>query len=129
MSSSFDASIPVLTEILYVADNPEIEGQGAPEVKEEPKIERQARIDDHAVIEAAAPGSQASDEQAWNVLEQQLSERIMRQLQQQMPAVLEQQMNEMLQGLSQKICADLQANVARIVAQELVQMKTEISKP
>jgi hypothetical protein len=115
MNHSFDASIPVLTEILYVPDDAEVE------------VEAQPLADDHA----ASP--QASGDQAWSRLEQQLSTRILSQLQQQMPIVLEQRINEMLQGLGQTICADLQANVQRIVEQELgqmkAQMKTEMKKP
>ncbi len=117
MSPSFDASIPVLTEILYVADDAEIESEAQP------------LASDHAAIEAVAPTSQTSqisDDQAWHTLEQQLSTRILSQLQQQIPLALEQRMSELLQGLSQQLCADLQADVTRIVAQEVAQMKTEM---
>lgn len=103
MSASFDTSIPVLTEILYVADDAEIESEAQP----------------------------LASDQAWNVLEQQLSTRILSQLQQQIPIMLEQRMHELLRRLNQQICADLQADVTRIVAQELAQMKTNMktSKP
>lgn len=111
MSSSFDTSIPVLTEILYAADGAEVEPEAPPLASA------------HLAIAAAGPTGPTSDDQAWNVLEQQLSTRILRQLQQQIPVVLEQRLNELLRGLHQQICTDLQADVTRIVAQELAQMK------
>jgi hypothetical protein len=114
MSSSFDTSIPVLTEILYVADNAKIEPEAQP-----PIVAR-------AAIEAAGPPLQTSDAQEWNAPEQQLATRILSQLQQQLPVVLEQRMSELLRGLNQQICADLQADLTRIVAQEMAQMKTEM---
>ncbi len=119
MNPSFDASIPVLTEILFVADDAKV-GFTA---------EALPLANEHAAIDAAGPTRQAPDDQAWNTIEQQLSERILIQLQQQLPIVLEQRIGEMLQGLSEKICADLQAGVASIVAQELAQLKTDGNKP
>ena len=116
MNHSFDPGIPVLTEILFVGDDAEIEIE----------VEPQPLANDHAAIEAAKQPWQESDDQAWNLLEQQLSQRILNQLQRQIPIVVEQRINEMLQGLSQTICADLQANMVRIVAQELAQMKTSM---
>ncbi len=115
---SFDTSIPVLTEILYAADNAEVKAEIEPETTD-------------GAREAAEPVEAISeniDENHWKKIEQQLTERILDQLQQRMAVVLEQRMSELLQhalqGLSQEICSGLQANMTHIVAQEMAQIKS-----
>lgn len=120
-ATSFDASIPVLTEILYAADNAEVKAEIEPETTD-------------GAREAAGPVEAISgkiDENQWKILEQQLTERILDRLQQRMAVVLEQRMSELLQhalqGLSQEICSGLQANMTQIVAQEMAQIKSAMS--
>ena len=117
---SFDASIPILTEILYAADHAEVTAGIAPE----------AMDDARKVSESFGATSEKIDENQWDSLEQQLSERILDRLQQRMASVLEQRVSELLQhalqGLSEEICRGLQANMTQIVAQEMAQMKAQM---
>ena len=131
-ASSFDASIPVLTEILHVADgadvNPalKIETQapaGAQSAPEPAIVELPTVALSRAVLEV-------SDEQP--MLAQQLSERLLQQLQQRITVALEQRMADVLhhalQGLGQEIRAGLLVSIEQIVAHELAQLKAEIGK-
>ncbi len=135
---SFDASIPVLTEILYAADNAEVATEVAAEIEPEvilmpmsmPATAATAIDEARCAPEPSEARSDKPDQKTWNRLEQQLSERILNRLQQRMAIVLEQRMTELLQhalqGLSQEICSGLQANMTHIVAQEMEQVKSEL---
>jgi hypothetical protein len=127
---SFDASIPVLTEILYAADNAEVAAEMAPEPEPMASTMTAAIDDARCAPEPSAAKSAKPDQKTWNRLEQQLSERILNRVQQRMTIVLEQRMTELLQhalqGLSEEICRGLQANMTHIVAQEMEQVKSEL---
>lgn len=107
-ASSFDDSIPVLTEILHAADSADVN----------------AELNLALEAEAEAPAEPR--------LEQAPSEHILLQLQQRITIALEQRMADVLHhallGLSQEIRAGLHISIEQIVAQELAQLKAEIGK-
>jgi hypothetical protein len=119
-NSSFDASIPVLTEVF--ADQP---------AAAEPPA---ARPDPGAALETRAVDGWS--EQEWDLLERRLGERILRQLQGRVDFVLEQRikdsladvLEQALAGLTNEIRSGLQDTlekiVARAVAQELTHLHT-----
>jgi hypothetical protein len=123
MTPSFDASIPVLTEILHAAGNAELDAErkAGPEAELEIEAER---------APAAAPVPDRPGHQ--NLLEQQLSERILQQLEQRITVALEQRMADVLHhallGLGQEIRDGLRISIGHIVAQELAQLKADIGK-
>jgi hypothetical protein len=117
--SSFDAQIPVLTEVLQ--DQPA--GDGA---LQQPDLA--------AALEVRAVD--AWGEREWEALERRLSERILQQLQGRVDFVLEQRIKDSmadvlqhaLSGLTQEIRSGLQQTiekiVARAVAQEITHLQT-----
>lgn len=109
-ASSFDDSIPVLTEILHAADSADVNAE--------------LNLALEAEAEAEAPAEPR--------LEQAPSEHILLQLQQRITIALEQRMADVLHhallGLSQEIRAGLHISIEQIVAQELAQLKAEIGK-
>lgn len=111
-ASSFDDSIPVLTEILHAADSADV------------NAELNLALEAEAEAEAEAPAEPR--------LEQAPSEHILLQLQQRITIALEQRMADVLHhallGLSQEIRAGLHISIEQIVAQELAQLKAEIGK-
>ena len=127
--ASFDASIPVLTEILHAA--------GSPDIKVERNIDAEAPAIAQgepapAATATAEPRPDAFGDTTWNMLEQQLSERIFQQLQQHITTTLEQRMAAMLHhallGLGQEMRNGLHISIEQIVAQELAQLKADMQK-
>ena len=125
--ASFDASIPVLTEILHAA--------GSPDIKIERKIDAEAPASGQSTAAPAAttePVADAFGNTTWNMLEQQLSERIFQQLQQHIATALEQRMADVLHhallGLGQEMRNGLHISIEQIVAQELAQLKADMQK-
>ncbi|MES3023852.1 MAG: hypothetical protein V4857_19980 [Pseudomonadota bacterium] len=121
----FDSHIPVLTEVVQDASAPPALVDGAPPPPRPPG----ARLEVNAI--------EGWTEPEWSLLERRLSERILQQLQGRIDFVLEQRlrdsMAEVLQhaitGLTAEIRSGLQSTiehvVARAVAQELAQLKTQ----
>jgi hypothetical protein len=125
---SFDASIPVLTEVFQDQHVKEEAHQGAetpaPVLQDEAPAELEARAIDNWT------------DPEWELLERRLSERILHQLQGRVDFVLEQRlrdsMEEALQramaGLTDEIRRSLQHTieqiVVRAVAQELTHLQT-----
>lgn len=119
-NQSFDASIPVLTEVFQ-----QTAGQAPAPVRQD---------DVNAHLEARAIDSWTEPE--WTLLERRLSERILQQLQGRVDFVLEQRlrdsMEEALQhaiaGLTAEIRTGLQHTIEKIVvravAQELAHLQT-----
>jgi len=119
---SFDASIPVLTEVL----------------KDEPAFVVSAAV---AAVEPAAQLEAEAvsgwDEQQWSLLEHRLSDRILHQLQSRVDFVLEQRvkdsmeavLNSALHELTREIRSGLhdtiQKIVTRAVAQELTHLQAQ----
>lgn len=130
--SSFDASIPVLTEILHVA--------GSADVNTELKTATQATAGAESApepvmvelptVELIKPILEVSREQP--DLEPQLSQPILQQLQQRITVALEQRMADVLhhalQGLDQEIRAGLHVSIEQIVAQEMARLKADSGK-
>ena len=114
--SNFDASIPVLTEV--VGDK--IQAPGAAPAP--------ADLEQRAVDTWSEP--------EWNLLERRLSERILQQLQGRVDFVLEQRLKDSMEdvlrnalaGLSAEIQQGLQQTIEKIVvravAQEIAHLKT-----
>jgi hypothetical protein len=125
---SFDASIPVLTEVFQDQHVKEEAHQGAetpaPALQDEAPAELEARAIDNWT------------DPEWELLERRLSQRILHQLQGRVDFVLEQRlrdsMEEALQramaGLTDEIRGSLQHTieqiVVRAVAQELTHLQT-----
>lgn len=119
--AAFDASIPVLTEVVH--DKAELPGAGAA-----PLDALNAQLEKRAIDSWSEP--------EWALLERRLCERILQQLQGRVEFVLEQRlrdsMAEVLQhaitGLTAEIREGLQQTmesiVARAVAQELAHLQT-----
>jgi hypothetical protein len=107
MSSNFDASIPVLTEVFH--DKPHHNG------------------DLGAELESRAIEGWGDEE--WEVLERRLSERILHQMQSRVDFVLEQRLRDSmaevlqhaLRGLTSEIQAGLQDTIEKIVARAVTQ--------
>ena len=135
---SFDASIPVLTEVLHddpVAGNP---------VAGNPVAGGSAAGDPAPAATAVGPAAQLESEavkgwseQEWAVLERRLSDRILHQLQSRVDFVLEQRikdsmeevLNSALHELTREIRSGLhdtiQKIVARAVSQELTHLQAQ----
>ncbi len=125
----FDASIPVLTEVLSVV--PETKQPAAEAAASAPPA-HPADPAEHLEAEAL----RCWDEQQWALLEQRLTERILRQLQGKIDFVLEQRIRDSmaqvlqhaLDGLTGEIRSGLQETmehiVSRAVSQELVHLQT-----
>ena len=128
---SFDASIPVLTEVFQ--DQPV--KAASPDALEPPAAVAPAQEHGHAELEARAVDSWTEPE--WALLERRLAERILQQLQGRVDVVLEQRlrdsMEEALQhavaGLTEEIRRSLQQTIEKIVvravAQELTHLQTQ----
>jgi hypothetical protein len=110
MSSNFDASIPVLTEVFH--DKP----MAAPR-----------NGDLGAELESRAVAGWGDEE--WELLERRLSERILHQMQSRVDFVLEQRLRDSmaevlqhaLRGLTSEIQAGLQDTIEKIVARAVTQ--------
>jgi hypothetical protein len=110
MSSNFDASIPVLTEVFH--DKP----MTAPR-----------HGDLAAELESRAVEGWGDEE--WELLERRLSERILHQMQSRVDFVLEQRLRDSmaevlqhaLRGLTSEIQAGLQDTIEKIVARAVTQ--------
>jgi hypothetical protein len=110
MSSNFDASIPVLTEVFH--DKP---------------IVAPRHGDAGADLEARAVEGWSDEE--WDLLERRLSERILHQMQSRVDFVLEQRLRDSmaevlqhaLRGLTSEIQAGLQDTIEKIVARAVTQ--------
>ena len=122
-NSSFDQSIPVLTEVF--GDTPvEKSGPRTPAPQD----------DVNASLEARALDTWTGPE--WNLLERRLSERILQQLQGRVDFVLEQRLRDSMEevlahaiaGLTEEIRQGLQQTietiVVRAVAQEITHLQT-----
>lgn len=127
-NATFDASIPVLTELFQ--DHPITE-----EVRPRPDAPAPVADETHAeLLEARAIGEWTGPD--WDQLERRLSERILHQLQTRVDFILEQRlrdiMHEALQvamgGLTDEIRRSLQQTVetivVRVVTQELAHLQT-----
>lgn len=124
---SFDASIPVLTEVFH--DAPAADHAGAPLAPAIPDVEPAAQLEAEAVNNWS--------EQEWATLEHRLSDRILHQLQSRVDFVLEQRikdsmeevLNSALHELTREIRSGLhdtiQKIVARAVAQELTHLQAQ----
>lgn len=104
MKPSFDPGIPVLTEVLRDADAPAAPPAPSP-IPDAPAAER----GEHA---EPAPLQQWG-EQDWQTLEQRLTDRILRQLQGRVDAVLEQGIRDSLAGALQRALQPLTAELSR----------------
>lgn len=129
---SYDASIPVLTEVLH-EDVPPAAQPAAPT----------APAPHHAHFPAAAHHADqadhphALDDAQWAALERRLSERVLQQLQARVDFVLEQRirdsmeeaLNQAISGLTSEIRHGLQealgAIVSRAVSQELLHLQAQ----
>jgi hypothetical protein len=125
---SYDASIPVLTEVL-----PETLPEIAPAAPQHPQR--------HAHFPAAAAhraeDGHVLDEAQWAALERRLSERVLQQLQARVDFVLEQRirdsmeeaLNQAIKGLTSEIRHGLHealgAIVSRAVSQELLHLQAQ----
>jgi hypothetical protein len=123
-----DASIPVLTEVVY--DTPAVAGEA-------PAAEPQAAAEPVPVIElvigedpAVATVPPAGPD--WDALEQRLCERILQQLQGQVDIVVEKRLREgmadvmqhVLAGLTDEIHTGLRHAVEQVVAREVAHIRT-----
>lgn len=124
----FDASIPVLTEVL-------------PEVAQEAPAPHPHQQQRHAHFPAAAAhqaeDSHVLDQAQWAALERRLSERVLQQLQARVDFVLEQRirdsleeaLNQAIKGLTSEIRHGLHealgAIVSRAVSQELLHLQAQ----
>ena len=127
-TSAFDASIPVLTEVLRDTS------KALPAAEMIPIIGPIPVLDQGEQLEALAR-EEWSDEQ-WHVLERRLSERILHQLQGRVDFVLEQRIKDSmaevlqhaLQELTNEIRNGLQQTIEKIVtravSQELTHLQT-----
>ncbi|MFM9436628.1 hypothetical protein ACFDR9_003713 [Janthinobacterium sp. CG_23.3] len=123
---AFDASIPVLTEVL--GDAVEAAPAGSARKVPAPTVDTGERLEQEAL-------RQWSD-QDWHVLERRLSERILHQLQGRVDFVLEQRIKDCMAEALQRALADLTGElrkglqhtiediVARAVSQELTHLRT-----
>lgn len=111
----FDASIPVLTEVL--------DDQPAPA----PAVDTMAVV----LAEPALPAAPADE---WEMLQEQLSERILRQLQSRVDFVLEQRIKDSmeevlghaLRGLTTEIRHGLHDTLSKIVSRAVAQELTHL---
>ncbi|NVD98183.1 hypothetical protein [Massilia sp. BJB1822] len=134
MSSPFDSSIPVLTEVLRDTPSAAAEiGSHAAPVHGTAPASASSHSADPAIAQDAVLGS--LDAAGWEQLERRLAERILQQLQSRVDFVLEQRikdsmaevLNHALHGLTQEIRSGLQGTlnqvVSRAVAQELTHLQ------
>lgn len=123
---AFDASIPVLTEVLQ--DSAEAAPAGYARTLPAPTVDDGERLEELA--------RQQWSEQDWHVLERRLAERILHQLQGRVDFVLEQRikdcMAEVLQrslddftgALRQGLQQTMEEIVTRAVSQEMTHLQT-----
>lgn len=131
--TAFDASIPVLTEV--VADSP---APAAPIASAAPAAATVAASDDDAESPEALERRAAdrwSGEQ-WSVMERRLTERVLQQLQGRIDFVLEQRLRDGIAEAVDKAMAGFSADirtslhqslgevVSRAVSQEIAHLKT-----
>ena len=115
-SSSFDDSIPVLTEVFQ-------------ESPEKPAVPRLPKGDE--LVQRAIEGWNDED---WEAIERRLSERILQQLQGRVDFVLEQRLRDSmadvlahaLAGLTAEIRSGLQDTIEKIVARAVTQEITHL---
>ena len=129
MNQAFDASIPVLTEVLRdTAPADEAVPQAAPV----PVHAVPAALD--AALAAASPLPEESDADAWEALERRLSERVLQQLNARVDFVLEQRIKDSisevldhaLHGLTMEIRHGLHDTIGKIVARAVQQEITHL---
>lgn len=124
-----DASIPVLTEVVYETPAPAGEApaptrEAAPGAATEPVID--------LVIGAQPPAPWQPVQPDWDALEQRLCERILQQLQGQVDIVVEKRLREgmadvmqhLLAGLTDEIHTGLRHAVEQVVAREVAHIRT-----
>lgn len=125
MNQVFDASIPVLTEIMRDDAPP------APA----PAAEVQAPAEQSRSVEAEAISLPAPDDaDAWDALERRLSERVLQQLSNRVDFVLEQRikdsmaevLNHALHALTVEIRDGLHDTIGKIVARAVQQEITHL---
>lgn len=129
---SFDASIPVLTEVLKAEPlgdallPGEVAGAGAAIAPSSTRAEIAARLEADAV--------DGWSEAEWSMLEHRLSERIMGKLQSRVDFVLEQRIKDSmaevlthaLHGLTNEIRIGLHDTIEKIVARAVLQELTHL---
>ncbi|WP_295991201.1 hypothetical protein [Rugamonas sp.] len=133
---SFDASIPVLTEVLKDEPAPDAPAHDHPATAPVPAAAvAPAPADPAAQLEAAAVSDWS--ESQWALLEHRLSDRILHQLQGRVDFVLEQRVKDSMEAivngalheLTREIRSGLhdtiQKIVARAVAQELTHLQAQ----
>lgn len=121
LNSSFDHSIPVLTEVF--SDKPGTPAPPAPAPAEiaPPADPTDADMETQALATLTDP--------QWNLLERRLSERILQQLQGRVDFVLEQRLRESMEvvlkdaiaDLTEEIRAGLQDTIRKIVVRAVAQ--------
>lgn len=113
-NAAFDASIPVLTEVVDEA--------------------QPAAPPDSVAADVEARAMRSFGEHEWEALERRLSARILQQLQGRVDFVLEQRLRDSmadvlqhaLSGLTEEIRAGLQQTIEKIVARAVVQELTHL---
>lgn len=129
---SFDASIPVLTEVLKAEPlgdallPGEVAGAGAAVAPSSTRAEIAARLEADAI--------DGWSEAEWSMLEHRLSERIMGKLQSRVDFVLEQRIKDSmaevlthaLHGLTNEIRIGLHDTIEKIVARAVLQELTHL---
>ncbi len=121
MNQAFDASIPVLTEIMR-------DEAPAPAATEPVPVEGRAEAAQATSLPAP------DDEEAWETLERRLSERVLQQLSNRVDFVLEQRIKDSigevlehaLQALTLEIREGLHDTIGRIVARAVQQEITHL---
>ncbi|MDB5764510.1 MAG: hypothetical protein JWQ21_3505 [Herminiimonas sp.] len=129
-TSSRDAGIPVLTEII---DPPAAE-QHTSEVAVSPPSAR--RIEQHGSDEFEAHALSGWNDEEWNRMERKIRERILRQLMGRIDTVLEQHVRDsladVLQTSVERLAAEIKDGlhhtmeemIARTVSQEITRLQT-----
>lgn len=131
-ASTFDASIPVLTEVLHddVPDTgragPTPAADAAPASAPLKPAQQAAQLEQQALNDWSAA--------EWALLERRLAERILHQLQDRVDFVLEQRikdsmaevLNHALHGLTSEIRAGLHDTIEKIVARAVAQELTHL---
>jgi hypothetical protein len=132
-SQSFDASIPVLTEVFQ--DQP-VKAEPAPAADAVPPAPAPAPLPGPPEAALEAEAIEHWDAPAWAVLERRLSERILQQLQGRVDFVLEQRLRDSMEevlkhaidGLADEIRLGLQQTIEKIVvravSQEIAHLQT-----
>lgn len=133
-AQSFDASIPVLTEVLKAEPLREelLPGETPPGAAHGPRSAASKRAEQAAALEAEAIDGWSGAE--WALLENRLSERILHQLQSRVDFVLEQRIKDSmaevlshaLHDLTNEIRVGLHDTIEKIVARAVSQEITHL---